>query len=305
MKNELIAVQKRLKCFLYLTDFINDDLHDRIRGKFSQELYPYKIKFEQWFSETDLKNEKYELLRTLLQLESSFSSHDFGESDDFGRYSQMGLQIEPNDVYFNYNRGSFLVSRHNKLGANKGTSSTDWDYIEYYRKAYEYENEDDMKQNFLTTLRKAEAKRDFYTGLIKEIKHLEQFDPTPNIELAEAKWEVYKVTIANSFQCYNGCTGLDGQPLKNLSTSGHICNHRVLFQNLEGSINMGAWFTDPVRDVYDIAWFGYLEIEMVLSLTRNEGLVSEDQEFNTRSCFVELHRIGILSFKIFDCSQKA
>ena len=296
MKNEFILVHERLKCFLYLKNFAKDELQNRIRAKFSQELYPYKIKFEQWFSETDVKIEKHELLRMLLRLEGEFSDYDFGESDDFGRYSQMGLQIEPNDSNFNYHRGLFLMSRHNQLGANKVTSSTDWDYIEYYRKAYEYQNEDVLKRNFLTALRKAEAKRDFYTGLIKEIKHLEQFDPTPNIELREAKWEVYKVTISNSFKCYNGYTGVDGQPLKDLSNSGHICNHRVLFQNLEGNINMGACFTDPVRDVYDIAWFGYLEIEMVLSLTENEGLVSEDQEFDTRSCFVELHRIGILSF---------
>ena len=35
-------------------------------------------------------------------------------------------------------------------------------------------------------------------------------------------------------------------------------NHRVLFQNADGNINMGVWFNDPEIDLYDICWFNYL-----------------------------------------------
>ena len=246
MKKELISVHAFLNYQLhvnYLAEFVRKR-DPKYMEEFSKVLYQYKIKLEQWLSETDVKKEKYELLRLLLEIEGAYTGHRF-DSDDFDRYSKMGLKIEPNDAFFNLSRGWYLMERHNKLPAN--TPPTDWDYIDYFRKAYEYENKDCLKQNCLLGLRKAEAKHDFYTGLIKEIKHLEQLDPTPNIELKEAKWEVYKVTISNSFQCYNGYSELDGQQ-RNLRTFDHICNHRVLFQNAEGNINMGAWFDDPVRD---------------------------------------------------------
>ena len=55
---------------------------------------------------------------------------------------------------------------------------------------------------------------------------------------------------------------------------------------------MGAWFNDPVNDVYDIHWFGVLELEMDTSMIKNEGLISIDDELGTWSCFVELHRNG-------------
>ena len=76
------------------------------------------------------------------------------------------------------------------------------------------------------------------------------------------------------------------------------CNHRVLFQNEDGNINMGAWFTDPVNDVYDIHWFQVLELEMDTSVIKNEGLISIDDELGTWSCFVELHRNGVSYFFI-------
>ena len=67
-------------------------------------------------------------------------------------------------------------------------------------------------------------------------------------------------------------------------------NVGVLFQNAEGNINMGAWFDDPDIEFEDIYWYNILGIEMQASLTQNEGLISIDQEYNTKSCYVELHR---------------
>ena len=69
-------------------------------------------------------------------------------------------------------------------------------------------------------------------------------------------------------------------------------NHRVLFQNAEGNINMGVFFNDPDVDLDDIFWYHQLTVAIFLSLERNEGLISIDEELNTRSCYVELHRKG-------------
>ena len=69
-------------------------------------------------------------------------------------------------------------------------------------------------------------------------------------------------------------------------------NHRVLFQNAEGNINMGVFFNDPDVDLDDIFWYNQLAGAIFDSLKRKEGLISVDEELDTRSCYVELHRIG-------------
>ena len=73
--------------------------------------------------------------------------------------------------------------------------------------------------------------------------------------------------------------------------------HRVLFQNANGTINMGVWFNDPDVQNRDIFWFNVLAREMFKSIHLNEGLISVDDELDIRSCYVELHRTQIL--KIF------
>lgn len=67
-------------------------------------------------------------------------------------------------------------------------------------------------------------------------------------------------------------------------------DHRVLFQSADGSINMGVCFNDPDMQIYDIYWFNEIAQEMTRSLIKNEGLISVDEELQTRSCYVELHR---------------
>ena len=69
-------------------------------------------------------------------------------------------------------------------------------------------------------------------------------------------------------------------------------DHRVLFQSADGSINMGMCFNDPDVEIYDIFWFHEIAEQMTLSLIENEGLISVDEELQTRSCYVELHRNG-------------
>ena len=52
------------------------------------------------------------------------------------------------------------------------------------------------KNGMLHSLRHAEATKDFYTESIKQINPLIQFDPEPNIELTEARVELYKISIS-------------------------------------------------------------------------------------------------------------
>ena len=68
--------------------------------------------------------------------------------------------------------------------------------------------------------------------------------------------------------------------------------HRVLFQNAEGNINMGVLFNDPDLDLYDIYWYNLLACQMRKSIIDNEGLITFDEELDTHSCYVELHRKG-------------
>ena len=70
-------------------------------------------------------------------------------------------------------------------------------------------------------------------------------------------------------------------------------NHRVLFQNAEGNINMGVWFNDPDIEMEDIFWYHVLAKAMHNSLVRSEGLISIGDKLGTLSCYVVLHRNGI------------
>ena len=66
--------------------------------------------------------------------------------------------------------------------------------------------------------------------------------------------------------------------------------HRVLFQNADGSINLGIKFCDKNIDNYDLFWYSIVANAMESSLEKNEGLVCIDEKFKTKSCYVELHR---------------
>ena len=72
----------------------------------------------------------------------------------------------------------------------------DYSYIDFIRKAYENETGPARKMEYLHRLRESEARRDFETGSLRQINHLIQFDPTPNLELKEARCEIYKITVS-------------------------------------------------------------------------------------------------------------
>merc|ERR1712131_176461 len=147
-------------------------------------------------------------------------------------------------------------------------------------KAVENETDPDQKIGRLHSLRHCEATREIYTSSIKQLNSLIQFDPEPN-QMTEAKVELYKVTI--SFQPGGTIDDIESLPGS---------NHRVLFQNVDETINMGVIFTDPDLDLSDVYWYMVLAEEMNSHLWRNEGLItvdsSADHKWNTKSCYVEL-----------------
>ena len=71
-------------------------------------------------------------------------------------------------------------------------------------------------------------------------------------------------------------------------------DHGVLFQNSDGSINMGVWFNDPDLEMNDIFWYNALAMEIYNCAIDSKGLISVDPDFGTKSCYVELHRIVFL-----------
>ena len=77
----------------------------------------------------------------------------------------------------------------------------DYSYIDFYLKAYENETEPVQKIDRLHFLRLNEADRDFYTGSIRQINHLIQFDPKPNLELKEVRQEIYKISVSFEPNC--------------------------------------------------------------------------------------------------------
>ena len=57
------------------------------------------------------------------------------------------------------------------------------------------------KKKYLHHLREFEARRDFFTGSLRQINHLIQIDATPNLELKQAKCEIYKVSVSFESKC--------------------------------------------------------------------------------------------------------
>ena len=58
---------------------------------------------------------------------------------------------------------------------------------------------------------------------------------------------------------------------------------------------MGVWFDDPDIEMEDIYWYNTLADQIKKSLYKNEGLISVDREYKTKSCYVELHGDGELN----------
>ena len=91
-----------------------------------------------------------------------------------------------------YSYGKWLSKKQEKFPRIE----RDYSYIENFRKAFESETNPESKEGYLHQLQDWEAVRDFHTGSMRQIDHLIQFDNNPNIELKEARCEIYKISIS-------------------------------------------------------------------------------------------------------------
>ena len=90
---------------------------------------------------------------------------------------------------------NFLKSRGFWLAQTQ--KPTPWsEIIDLTRKAYDNETRPWYRWKYLHQLRAHEAQRDFDAGSIRQIDHLIQIDPTPNLELKEARCEIYKISVS-------------------------------------------------------------------------------------------------------------
>ena len=63
---------------------------------------------------------------------------------------------------------------------------------------------------------------------------------------------------------------------------------------------MGVLFDDPDVDLDDIYWYNYLAMMMYDYMNINSELIAFDEESNTPSCYVELHRKGLIHYLFAD-----
>ena len=79
-------------------------------------------------------------------------------------------------------------------------------------------------------------------------------------------------------------------------------DHRILFQNATGTINMVQLFDDPNLELEEVAWFhilGECMLHTFKNVRSSQKLIKlktgRDPNFDENeymSCYVELHRIG-------------
>ena len=116
-------------------------------------------------------------------------------SDDFKRYAELGLEIKPTHSLFLHAYGYWLarsqdeIMAHNRLAVN-------YNYVEYYEKAYENASDENMLTTMSLILQDVHLVRNYYEGSIRQINHLIQFDLRPNLDLTEPRWEIYKITLS-------------------------------------------------------------------------------------------------------------
>ena len=81
---------------------------------------------------------------------------------------------------------------------HKDPAEIDYGYIDTLRKSIINEKDPRRKEDRSNKLKLDESERDYFTASLRPINHLIQIDQNPNLELAEPRWELYKVSI--SFQ---------------------------------------------------------------------------------------------------------
>ena len=161
--------------------------------KYHRELIEFKIRLEELYDETDVMEHKLEILRSLTLVENFLTR---AVSDDYGRYVEMALRLDPKNAEFLGNNAMWLAGRE----TNKSWADRNYGYLEFYRKSYECENHPTKKILAYNLWKEAEARRDFHKGSIRQINHLIQFDQEPDLELTEPLWEIYKISVSFEYK---------------------------------------------------------------------------------------------------------
>ena len=84
---------------------------------------------------------------------------------------------------------------------HEDASKRNYDYIEIYRKSHELVLADpsvdaEGKEHSYHSLLEREAIRDYHIESLRQINNLLQIDQKPNLELAEPKEELYKISVS-------------------------------------------------------------------------------------------------------------
>ena len=107
-----LTLQQKIEC-QYIRDRLidfRDNMPLQVVKFHGDELQRYKTNLEQTFSDTDVKREKIDILVNLLNIVSLLSEIFVGKHnlcDDYGRYTEMGLQLDPCNSYLNFWNGIF------------------------------------------------------------------------------------------------------------------------------------------------------------------------------------------------------
>jgi len=255
----------------------------------------YKVSLENMLCDTDIKKEKMKIFETLFIIQSQLKLYhtingrfDNSTEDDHRRYLDMAMKIDPNDPHIlqSYALHLYRIQVKNDFGYN-GLHEMDYSYIEYLRKAVDSCNDSNCtdaaygKMRLFHLLKLHEGFRDYYTPSLRHINHLIQLDKKLNLELNEPRCEIYKISLSFLTKAIH----IEEDDVPKLKGS----NHRVLFQNAEGTINMGVYFNDPDVEWSDIYWYNTLALEIIKYQRQFEGFTSFDEKLKAYSCCVELH----------------
>ena len=182
------------------------------------------------------KEQKLVILNNIIQIflirRRAYSDPYFG-SLEYMQYIDYGLQLEPNETEYLIRKGfdngslqndktllsQFIFVRNPsskarelrnrqdeklKISPRQGGYShckyEDYSYIDFHRRAFESFESNRLhpinKKYFYSELVYYEAHREYHCGSIKEFKALSQVG-TPDHELQEAKWELFKITMSD------------------------------------------------------------------------------------------------------------
>ena len=96
--SEFRSIQLKLNDYASLCIMPESALHQTVKA-LEQELNSYKVKMENMFSDTDCKNEKFDIIKELLKvgnlLLSSSNNRPLNALNDYSRHTEMALKVAP------------------------------------------------------------------------------------------------------------------------------------------------------------------------------------------------------------------